>query len=361
MSVQANGSRAHVAAGGPLSSQTDPATGTAPADLQLHEVHALLQQGRLEDAERILLTVAKHNPAAAALDLLARVCVREGRLEEARLAWESIVRSEPNNQPARAALLRLASPWRLAAVAQRLAFLALVAVSAFMCGVGLITMTLFVFRPDNLLSPQDAPFRVAVESGPPRQAPTATDAVSINLDVATPDQSPAEPLASIRDSEIPVSPIVVTSDVAPPVLPSISIPDCTVTADGRDMVVVFNEGLFRYRCELTDGGNAALVNLAAALSRCPPVETILIEGHTDSDPMPPGGVFSSNYELGFARAATVAAWLKQHTGISSRMLIATSSGSGNPPFQNDTYESRLRNRTVVLRIRFEHEKGSVAP
>jgi flagellar motor protein MotB len=361
MTVQPDGTRAHVAAGDPLSSQTLLSTDSPLAELQLHEVHALLQQGRLEDAERLLLSVTKHNPTAAALDLLARVYVRDGRPGEARLAWESIVRSDPDNQSARAALLRLASPWRLAAVAQRLAFLALVAVSAFMCGVGLITMTLIVFRSDRLLSPQDAPFRVAVETALPRHPPTATDAVSTNLDVSTPDQSPAEPLTSIRNSEIPVSPRVAKSDVVPPMLPSIGIPECTVTADGRDMVVVFNEGLFRYRCELTDGGTAALVNLAAALSSCPPVETVLIEGHTDSDPMPPGGVFSSNYELGFARAATIAVWLKQHTGISSHMLVATSSGSGNPPFQDDTYESRLRNRTVVLRIRFEHEKGSVAP
>ena len=76
--------------------------------------------------------------------------------------------------------------------------------------------------------------------------------------------------------------------------------------------------------------------------------SIAITGHTDPDPLDSDSEFSSNYDLGMARALNVAEFLSAECGIPQHTLSVHSLGADDPPFPNDTAASRRKNRTVTL-------------
>ena len=77
---------------------------------------------------------------------------------------------------------------------------------------------------------------------------------------------------------------------------------------------------------------------------------IIIEGHTDSYAMRKNSLYKDNYALGLQRALTVAEVLKSHHQIAGGRILVTSTGDTNPPFPGMDYESKSKNRTVVIRL-----------
>jgi|GEM_PF-1392513 len=68
----------------------------------------LARSGAFDRAESLLRsTVERENVPIAALDLQARVCAQQGRLNEAVRWWQEVLRREPANAAAQAALARL--------------------------------------------------------------------------------------------------------------------------------------------------------------------------------------------------------------------------------------------------------------
>lgn len=87
--------------------------------------------------------------------------------------------------------------------------------------------------------------------------------------------------------------------------------------------------------------------VAAKLKKLP--NDILVEGHTDSDPIFTAR-FPSNYDLSGARASSVARYLQDFHGIAPERLSIAGYGPNRPVAPNDTPEGRAKNRRVDIVI-----------
>lgn len=86
---------------------------------------------------------------------------------------------------------------------------------------------------------------------------------------------------------------------------------------------------------------------------------ILIEGHTDSDPISTKK-FKSNYELSVARADAVKTYLRQVHGIEDSRMTITGYGDTKPLRPNDTKENKYNNRRAEVMV-ITVTSDSVAP
>ena len=76
---------------------------------------------------------------------------------------------------------------------------------------------------------------------------------------------------------------------------------------------------------------------------------ILVEGHTDSDPILGGGQFKDNMDLSSARAGNVWRELVK-CGIPPENMASIGYGEYRPLAPNDTAENKAKNRRVVISI-----------
>ncbi len=328
------------------------------AGLAVAKARVLVAQGDLDAAEQLLCSIP---PTPSSLDLMARLYGQTGRWDRARTAWENVLRIDPDNPDARNALRRLESNWLFRAVAARVAQLAALAALLTFSAAGL----LYIFKvlPEPAPSP---PHVTIISRGPtpipehPSTRPPDHDA-AVQVAVRPPEEAASQQNTSKPEARPSLTvPYEEPVPAAPP-LPRLSIAGAVVSTNNGQVAIVFEEGVFRYRCELSESAERSLKNVVTALLDCPPVSTLLIAGHTDNDPMPPGGPFPSNYALGFARAATVASWFRDNSAIPHDVIVTTSHGAEAPPFSNDDYDSRLRNRTVVLRVQFREQPTEDRP
>ena len=135
------------------------------------------------------------------------------------------------------------------------------------------------------------------------------------------------------------------------------IPGCRTYADNAELVIVFDDGLFRSWCKPAEQADIALTDAATALTNGPPIEKLMVQGHTDEDPVLPGSRYRNNFELGFTRAGMIAQCLSRFPGIPPQALVASSKGTNDPLFPDADDRSGQKNRTVVLRVRFAEVDG----
>lgn len=100
--------------------------------------------------------------------------------------------------------------------------------------------------------------------------------------------------------------------------------------------------------DLQDRDQWVLHALAQALKRVP--YTILIEGHTDNQPLKPGSRYASNWELSMARAMSVVRYLIHYEGLSPRHIGVAAFGEYRPRLPNDTPAHRAANRRIEISI-----------
>ena len=100
--------------------------------------------------------------------------------------------------------------------------------------------------------------------------------------------------------------------------------------------------------ELKEQDQLVLHALAQALKSVP--YTILIEGHTDDQPLRPGSQYASNWELSLARAMSVVRYLVQVEGLSPRRVGVAAFGEYHPRVPNDTPEHRAANRRIEISV-----------
>ncbi len=100
--------------------------------------------------------------------------------------------------------------------------------------------------------------------------------------------------------------------------------------------------------ELKDQDQFVLHSIALAVKRVP--YTVLIEGHTDNQPLRPGSQYASNWELSLARAMSVVNYLVQFEGISPQRLGVAAFGEYHPRFPNDSLKHRAANRRIEISI-----------
>jgi chemotaxis protein MotB len=100
--------------------------------------------------------------------------------------------------------------------------------------------------------------------------------------------------------------------------------------------------------ELRTQDQLVLHALAQALKQVP--YTILVEGHTDDEPLRPGSRYASNWELSLARAMSVVNHLVRYEGISARRIGVAAFGEHHPRMPNDTPQHRAANRRIEISI-----------
>jgi chemotaxis protein MotB len=100
--------------------------------------------------------------------------------------------------------------------------------------------------------------------------------------------------------------------------------------------------------ELKDQDQFVLHSIAQAVKRVP--YTVLIEGHTDNEPLKPGSRYASNWELSLARAMSVVNYMVQFEGISPERLGVAAFGEYHPRFPNDSPKHRTANRRIEISI-----------
>src|SRR5438132_822868 len=93
--------------------------------------------------------------------------------------------------------------------------------------------------------------------------------------------------------------------------------------------------------DLKDQDQFVLHSIASAVKHS--AYTVLIEGHTDNQPLKPGSRYASNWELSLGRAMSVVNYLVQFEGMAPERLGVAAFGEYHPRMPNDTPEHRAAN------------------
>jgi hypothetical protein len=297
--------------------QDTPEIANMRAELAYHAALSLATTGQYDAAESLLQGAAAVLSSSQAKDLLARLAAQRGDLTRAEQLWTEIATDDPEFQPARKALSHLRSGWFRRAVAIRLSYL--VGIAAF---ISLATIGTFAVISGSVKSCYSKCERPTV----PAIAPLP-GTLSI----------PVGPGRSVHKQGL-----------------SLSIPGCIVSTNAAALTVVFPDGLFSARCTLTESARQLLREVATALRTLPGDYLITVEGHTDSAPPAATNKYGDHYYLGFCRALMVADALMTEQSIGPDRIVLTTAGPENPPFPGVDAATKMKNRTVVLRIQQLH-------
>lgn len=107
--------------------------------------------------------------------------------------------------------------------------------------------------------------------------------------------------------------------------------------------------------EINSEGRTQLVALATAIRQLETeipddIDWVLqVNGHTDAQPIRPGGEFASNWELSAARAISVVELLIAE-GVSPNRLVAAGYGEFQPLVEGESPEDYARNRRIELKL-----------
>lgn len=121
-----------------------------------------------------------------------------------------------------------------------------------------------------------------------------------------------------------------------------------VLRDGRMVIQLPNDVLFDSgKVDIKPAGRAALEQLASVLKTITD-RRFQVAGHTDNLPIQTSR-FPSNWELSTARAVEVTRFLIEQ-GVEPRQLSAAGYGEFDPIADNDTPESRAKNRRIEITL-----------
>jgi chemotaxis protein MotB len=123
----------------------------------------------------------------------------------------------------------------------------------------------------------------------------------------------------------------------------------TVESSGNAVIIRFDDSAY-----FTAGSEAVSLDMGPVLQRVANVlmtspGTIVVEGHTDSQPISTER-FRSNWDLSTARAASVVTQLLQYAPIKSDRVVVQGHADTKPVAPNDTADNRAKNRRVEIHI-----------
>jgi chemotaxis protein MotB len=96
---------------------------------------------------------------------------------------------------------------------------------------------------------------------------------------------------------------------------------------------------------MNEKGKAAIIRLAKSIQDQQDLQ-IVIEGHTDSDAVNPGGKYSDNWELSVLRATTVTKIMIENSSLDPQILTASGQSEYHPVDVND--KSKNRRIEIIL-------------
>ena len=120
--------------------------------------------------------------------------------------------------------------------------------------------------------------------------------------------------------------------------------------DPNALTLRFDSGVFTRLTTPSEAAKKQLVAIADALNPSMKDFRLIVEGHTDDQPLKATATYDGNYALGLARAEAIRELLITMGKLPGHAVRATSSGEKNPPYPNNSQENRVRNRTVVLKL-----------
>jgi chemotaxis protein MotB len=139
--------------------------------------------------------------------------------------------------------------------------------------------------------------------------------------------------------------------LADAVLKELQSEKAKVAQEGEDVELTLQESLLfkPQQAKITEDGLALLDRVGRSLQSLGP-RAVRIEGHSDNTAVKRElfGSFTSHWDLALSRAAAVARYLHEHSGLDPRRLSAASYGEFLPLKGNDTAAGREANRRVVL-------------
>ena len=98
---------------------------------------------------------------------------------------------------------------------------------------------------------------------------------------------------------------------------------------------------------IDDKGKQALTQLAEVLKSQPEIN-IAVEGHTDAQKVRNLGQIKDNWDLSVLRSTSVVRFLTEVEKVEGVRMTATGKGEFQPLADNDTVESRSRNRRIEI-------------
>ena len=103
------------------------------------------------------------------------------------------------------------------------------------------------------------------------------------------------------------------------------------------------------KAELTSDGKVLIGKVSDIIQKQFPGREIIVEGHTDNQPIKHSG-WKSNWELGAARALSVVHRMTEQHAFDATKVSAMSFGEFRPAADNATEEGRRMNRRSVIVI-----------
>jgi flagellar motor protein MotB len=133
--------------------------------------------------------------------------------------------------------------------------------------------------------------------------------------------------------------------------PTLKIDHAKVTQDGDiSCTIVFDNGIFTSMTNLSETASDILLGVAHQTRASMSEFNMIIKGHTDSTPVKSKSSSLDNYALAMARARIVRDIMVTTHRFPDDAVFTVSAGEHDPPYSNDTEESRRKNRTVVLKL-----------
>jgi outer membrane protein OmpA-like peptidoglycan-associated protein len=294
----------------------------------------LARAGRFREALELILASPRNiSSLPQAKDLMARIHAQQGELREAEVLWADVLRDQPGNPTARAALSRLRAV-QCRAVHRDGAPRPLLRATAVIALAASVALPIIA----RLERVEDAIHGQRAQAADQRQAlERAVGRVAV-AQRRLANAATGQPTVAGRPREI------TGTSVAPPDI-DFGLPGVTVAKYANAAIVSFRLGLFTEGAALDPKAEALINEIARRLASERDPLMIQVIGHTDDLPDPePGG----NEQLGLRRAIVVADRLRV-AGLRAELVAVSSVGAEQPVYPNDR-ENRARNRTVVLRI-----------
>lgn len=130
----------------------------------------------------------------------------------------------------------------------------------------------------------------------------------------------------------------------------IDIPGATASVSGNEIIVAFDGGLFDHGTHLKPGAKDRLLAVAKTLIQSSDTLQIQVVGFADDDRAFLNWTAPWESSLALDRASAVVTYFIGLGLFQAEKLSAASGDRQQRPFASDSVQSRLKNRTVVLRV-----------
>lgn len=275
-------------------------------------------KGKFTQASDYLSELLKsEEESVIVLDLQAKIAAQQGKFREAEFLWKKCLKAEPDNPDYIAALNRIN---KIASSRSYRFYYPFKLLKVVTIGFLIIILLFFYFYERVERKQQLASI------------------VSQNNEMLSKIENTINPKAPEKELLLSISAKLSTID------------GITVDSENNEITILFNEGLFNRGDDIKSDQQITLDNISQALSSYAGQVVVKIIGSTDNTPISLGNAYKTNEDLSIYRAKAVFDMVYKSTRIPREDLMIGSLSESNTLFPNDTQESRMKNRTVFIKI-----------